>query len=132
MRLLGREVRLNPEESAAREQIVKAFAQAGLAVPSAREVLAGLRLDRARAQKILQLLLKEGELVKLAEDLVFHRSALARLRELAVKYKSRSNRLNVAAFKEITGLSRKYAIPLLEYLDREHVTRREGDERVIL
>jgi len=132
VRLLGREVRLNPEESAAREQIVKAFAQAGLAVPSAREVLAGLRLDRARAQKILQLLLKEGELVKLAEDLVFHRSALARLRELAVKYKSRSNRLNVAAFKEITGLSRKYAIPLLEYLDREHVTRREGDERVIL
>jgi len=49
-----------------------------------------------------------------------------------VKYKSRSNRLNVAAFKEITGLSRKYASPLLEYLDREHVTRREGDERVIL
>jgi selenocysteine-specific elongation factor len=132
VRLLGREVRLNPEESAAREQIVKAFAQAGLAVPSAREVLAGLRLDRARAQKILQLLLKEGELVKLAEDLVFHRSALARLRELVVKYKSRSNRVNVAAFKEITGLSRKYAIPLLEYLDREHVTRREGDARVIL
>ena len=49
-----------------------------------------------------------------------------------VKYKSRSNRLNVSTFKEITGLSRKYAIPLLEYLDREHVTRREGDERVIL
>ena len=91
-----------------------------------------LRLDRARAQNIFQLLLKEGELVKLAEDLVFHRSALVRLRELVVKYKSRSNRLNVAAFKEITGLSRKYAIPLLEYLDREHVTRREGDARVIL
>ena len=70
--------------------------------------------------------------MKLAEDLVFHRAALARLRELVVKYKSRSNRLNVAAFKEITGLSRKYAIPLLEYLDRKHVTRREGDERVIL
>jgi len=132
VRLLGREVRLNAEESAAREQIVRAFEQAGLAVPSAREVLAGLRLDRARAQKILQLLLKEGELVKLAEDLVFHRSALVCLRELVVKYKSRSNRLNVSAFKEITGLTRKYAIPLLEYLDREHVTRREGDERVIL
>ena len=132
VRLLGREVQLNPEESAAREQIVKAFEQAGLAVPSAREVLAGLRLDRARAEKILQLLLKEGELVKPMEDLVFHRSALVRLRELVAKYKSRSNRLNVAAFKEITGLTRKYAIPLLEYLDREHVTRREGDERVIL
>jgi selenocysteine-specific elongation factor len=70
--------------------------------------------------------------VKLAEDLVFHRAALARLRELVVEYKARSNHLNVTAFKEITGLTRKYAIPLLEYLDREHVTRREGDERVIL
>jgi selenocysteine-specific elongation factor len=95
-------------------------------------VVAGLPLDRLRAEKIFQLLLKEGELVKLADDLVFHRAALVRLRELVLQYKSRSNRLNVAAFKEITGLTRKYAIPLLEYLDREHVTRREGDERIIL
>ena len=132
VRLSGREVHLNPEESAARAQILKAFEQAGLAVPSAREVLAGLRLDRTRAQNILQLLLKDGELVKLAEDLVFHRSALVRLRELVAKHKSRSTRLDIAAFKKITGLSRKYAIPLLEYLDRERVTRREGDARVIL
>jgi selenocysteine-specific elongation factor len=132
VRLLGCEVQLSREESAAREQIVRAFERAGLAVPSARGVVAGLPLDRLRAEKIFQLLLKEGELVKLADDLVFHRTALVRLRELVLQYKSRSHRLNVAAFKEITGLTRKYAIPLLEYLDREHITRREGDERIIL
>ena len=61
-----------------------------------------------------------------------HAAALAALRENVVRRKTQSNRINVAVFKELTGLSRKYAIPLLEYLDRERVTRREGDERVIL
>src|SRR5208337_1324298 len=60
------------------------------------------------------------------EGLIFHRSALERLRLLVAQRKSTSNRLDVAAFKETTGLSRKYAIPLLEYLDRERVTRRKG------
>ena len=78
-------------------------------------MLAGLKIDRARGVKILQLLLKEKALVKVAEDLIFHSEALAGLRE-----------------KELTGLTRKYAIPLLEYLDRERVTRRQGDERIIL
>jgi selenocysteine-specific elongation factor len=59
--------------------------------------------------------------------------AVAKLREMLAKYrKERGPRLPIGAFKEITGVSRKYAIPLLEYLDREHLTRRAGDERVIL
>jgi selenocysteine-specific elongation factor len=123
---------LTPEELAAKEQISAAFEQAGLAVPSAREVLAGLRIDQARAAKLLQILLKEPVLLKVTEDLIFHRSALGRLREMLVRRKAQSNRISVAVFKEITGLSRKYAIPLLEYLDRERITRREGDERIIL
>ena len=47
-------------------------------------------------------------------------------------YKTKSPKIDVAKFKDMTGVSRKYAIPLLEYLDRERVTRRVGDERVIL
>jgi len=132
VRLAGRGVQLTPEESAAQEQISRAFESAGLAVPSAKEVLSGLRLDRARAEKILRLLLKDGTLVKIAEDLIFHSSALAQLRAVIARRKEQSNRINVGVFKELTGLSRKYAIPLLEYLDRERVTRREGDERIIL
>ncbi len=130
--LPGRGVQLSPEELGAKEQISRAFEKAGLAVPSAADVLATLRIDRARAGKILQILLREKALVKVAEGLIFHRSALERLRELLVRRKKQDSRINVATFKEMTGLSRKYVIPLLEYLDRERVTRRQGDERIIL
>jgi selenocysteine-specific elongation factor len=132
VRLAGRRIQLTPEEQAAKDQISVAFEKRGLAVPSAPEVLAKLRIDRPRAEKLLQILLRENVLFKVTEDLIFHRSALQQLKELLARRKAQSNRINVALFKEITGLSRKYAIPLLEYLDRERVTRREGDERLIL
>jgi selenocysteine-specific elongation factor len=132
VRLAGHRIQLTPEEQAAKDQISAAFEKRGLAVPSPPEVLAKLRVDRPRAEKLLQILLRENVLFKVTEDLIFHRSALQRLKELLVRHKAQTNRINVALFKEITGLSRKYAIPLLEYLDRERVTRREGDERIIL
>jgi selenocysteine-specific elongation factor len=129
----GREIALQPEEARAKEQIEREFARAGLAVPSLEEVLSKLPVETKRAQKLLQLLVREHVLVKVSEDLVFHRSAVARLREMLADYKKRNGeRLPIAAFKELTGITRKYAIPLLEYLDRERITRRIGDERVIL
>jgi selenocysteine-specific elongation factor len=70
--------------------------------------------------------------VKITDDLVFHQSALANLRQRIAALKSTSPKIDVARFKDLTGVSRKYAIPLLEYLDRERVTRRVGDEREIL
>ncbi len=132
VRLAGRTIRLSAEEAAARDQIAAAFEKAGLAVPSAREVLAKLRLDQARAEKLLRMLLKEGVLLRISEDLIFHQSALQKLRAMLERRKTQNMRLTVAEFKDFTGLSRKYAIPLLEYLDRERVTRRDGDERIIL
>lgn len=129
----GRQISLAPEESRAKELIEKEFERAGLAVPSVSAVLEKLPVEPARAQKILQILLREQVLVKIAEDFVFHRAAVAGLRELIARYRQeRGDRLGIAAFKELTGVTRKYAIPLLEYLDRERVTRRAGDERVIL
>ena len=132
VRLGGRSIQLSAEETAARDQIAAAFEKAGLAVPSAREVLASLRLDRAHAEKLLRMLLKENVLHKVTEDLIFHQTALRDLREILARRKALNNRLGVTDFKELTGLSRKYAIPLLEYLDRERVTRRDGDVRIIL
>lgn len=133
VRQAGHEIELSPEEAKAKELIEREFARAGLTVPAFASVLANLPVDAPRAQKILQILLREKALVKVAQDLVFHRSALTRLRELLAKYrKERGERLPITAFKELTGVTRKYAIPLLEHLDREQVTRRVGDERVIL
>jgi selenocysteine-specific elongation factor len=129
----GREIELSSEEARAKELIEREFARAGLTVPELASVLAKLPVDAPRAQKILQILLREKVLIKIANDLVFHRSALARLHEMLTKYrKERGERLPITAFKELTGVTRRYAIPLLEHLDREHVTRRVGDERVIL
>ena len=129
----GREIALQPEEARAREQMERAFESAGLTVPRVEEVLAKLPVDPKRAQRLLQMLVREQVLVKVAEDLVFHRSAIARLREMLAAYKKQQGeRLPIPAFKELTGITRKYAIPLLEYLDRERITRRVGDERMIL
>ena len=132
VRLAGRGVELKDEEAKAKQQIEKAFATAGLKVPLMKEVLAKLPVDRARAQKLVTLLLRDRVLVKLADELVFHQSALQDLRQVLAKYKAQSPKIDVGKFKDLTGVSRKYAIPLLEYLDRERVTRRVGDERIIL
>jgi selenocysteine-specific elongation factor len=129
----GSTISLDPEEARAKEQIEKAFATAGLAVPAVKEVLSKLPVETKRAEKILQILLRDKNLVRVTPELIFHRDALAQLRDrLSVFKKTKGERISVPIFKELTGITRKYAIPLLEYLDRERVTRRAGDERVIL
>ncbi|MGA8538926.1 MAG: selenocysteine-specific translation elongation factor [Terriglobales bacterium] len=128
----GRGVIMKDEEAESKKIIEHAFASAGLKVPSLKEVLAGLKVDKMRAQKIVTLLLRDKVLIKISEELVFHQSALTDLRQRIGAIKNAEPKINVARFKDMTGVSRKYAIPLLEYLDREHVTRRVGDERVIL
>ena len=130
--LSGRGVVMKDEEAESKKIIEQAFASAGLRVPSLKEVLAGLKVDKIRAQKIVTLLLRDKILVKISEELVFHQSALLDLRHQITALKASTPKIDVARFKDMTGVSRKYAIPLLEYLDRERITRRVGDERVIL
>jgi selenocysteine-specific elongation factor len=130
--LPGGGVVMKDEESESRRVIEQAFASAGLKVPALKDVLAGLKIDRNRAQKIMTLLLRDKTLIKISDDLVFHRIALDDLREKIIGLKQTSPKIDVSRFKDLTGVSRKYAIPLLEYLDRERVTRRIGDERMIL
>jgi len=132
VRAAGRGVVMKDEEAESKRIIEQAFASAGLTVPALKEVLASLPVDKTRAQKIVTLLLRDRVLVKLTDDLVFHRDALAELRRKLAAYKTQSPKIDVPRFKELTGITRKYAIPLLEYLDRERVTRRVGDERIIL
>lgn len=130
--LPGRGVVMKDEEAESKKKIEGAFASAALKVPALNDVIAGLKIDKTRAQKIVTLLLRDKILVKVSDELVFHRSALDDLRKRVVAYKAKSLTMDVANFKELTGVSRKYAIPLLEYLDRERVTKRVGDKRQIL
>jgi selenocysteine-specific elongation factor len=132
VRLPGHGVVMKDEEAESKKIIENAFATAGLKVPALREVIAGLRIDKLRAQKLVTLLLRDKTLVKVSDELVFHSGALVALRGQISEYKAKSPVIDVAHFKDLTGVSRKYAIPLLEYLDRERVTRRKGDTREIL
>ena len=130
VRLDTHKVAFSSEEEEALTTMETLFEQGGLAVPSLKEVLAKSGVEEARARTLLQILLRKGRLVRISPELVYHPSAIARLRELMASRKGR--RFGVPDFKEWTGISRKYAIPLLEFLDRTRVTRRVGDQRIVL
>jgi len=129
----GRSIDLQPKEAHAKEQIEREFARAGLSTPGVEQVLASVPVELAQAQKLFELLVRERVLLKIGSDVVLHRDAVQRLTKLLADYKKRrGDRLAVADFKELAGVSRKFAIPLLEYMDRSGLTRRVGDYRVIL
>jgi selenocysteine-specific elongation factor len=130
VRLRAHTLVLNEDERQARAAIEGAFQQAGLAAPAVAQVLAKSGVEPARARSLLRILLREKQLVRIHDELVIHHSAIADLRRMLAARKPA--RFNVGTFKEWTGVSRKYAIPLLEFLDRERITRREGEERLIL
>jgi selenocysteine-specific elongation factor len=130
--LPGRGVVMKDEEAESKRVIERAFAEAGLKVPALKDVLAGLKVDKTRAQKLVTLMLRDKVLIKISDELVFHKSTLDELRKMLAIEKTKSPKIDVMRFKDMTGVTRKYAIPLLEYMDRERVTRREGDLRVIL
>lgn len=127
---VGHQVSLSAEESQAHAAIERLFREAGLAPPDAATVAALLNVPAAVADRMAALLLRQKTLVKL-DALLFHTEALARLKA-DVRGLSTNARVDVSAFKERYGITRKFAIPLLEYLDRERVTRRVGDSRVVL
>jgi selenocysteine-specific elongation factor len=130
IRLSSHKVALKQDEEDATAKIEKAFRSGGLATPAVHEVLAKSGVDPARARTLLQLMLREKRLVRVSDELVFHTSAIEALRSLLAQKKG--TQFAVPDFKDWTGISRKFAIPLLEYLDRERITRREGDSRVVL
>jgi selenocysteine-specific elongation factor len=130
VRLASHKISLKQDEEEASTKIETAFRAAALSVPSVQEVLAKSGVQPGPARSILQLLLRDKKLVRISDDLVFHSTALQSLKLLLAKRKGQ--KFAVPEFKDWTGVSRKYAIPLLEFLDRERVTRREGDTRIVL
>jgi selenocysteine-specific elongation factor len=136
LRLSTHRIELSPQEQAAKNHLADVYARAALRPISLDEAItqAGPQfgIDSQRAQRFAQMLINSGVLVRIA-DLVFHQSAIEELKSALRRFKmEHSPRIDVGAFKELTGVSRKYAIPLLEYLDRQRVTRRVGDTREIL
>ena len=124
---------LSPEEDRARVAIERAYRESGLKPPDAASVAAAAGVPAAVAERVVKLLQRQKVLVKV-DVLLFHDEALKQLKaEIgAMKAAGAAAQIDVATFKERFGVTRKFAIPLLEYLDRERVTRRVGETRVLL
>ncbi len=129
----GREVSLSADEARARETIERLVQEAGLAPPAMAAIVAAAGVAAAVVERVAALLVRQKQLVRI-DGLLFDAAALERLKA-DVRAQAGSgegeDRVDVAAFKARYGISRKYAIPLLEYLDKERVTRRVGDARVV-
>ena len=140
VRASSHKLSLSAEDLALRDRLEKLYAEAALEPPTLDEALeraAAPRTAQARehGRKIFQLLLDDRTLVRVAPDLYFHRPALEHLTAKLLEHAARhepDRLIDVATFKDLAGVTRKYAIPLLEHFDRERVTRRAGDKRIIL
>ncbi|CAO0823561.1 Selenocysteine-specific elongation factor [Desulfarculales bacterium] len=129
LKLPDHQVRLAGGAMALRVRLEAAYAQGGPTPPLYKELVE--KEDKKEAKQVMLVLLNEGVLVKLKEDLYYHAEALGEIKARLVAYFADHERMGAQQFKEITGLSRKYLIPLLEYFDATQVTIRVGDERVL-
>jgi selenocysteine-specific elongation factor len=111
--------------------LAQAYATAGMNAPLIQSVAGLLKVGEPELRRLMTVLLRDKVLVKIGnEDLYMHRDVLGKL--YAQVRNLRGQIVDVGTFKQLTGLSRKYAIPLLEHLDRERITRKQGDSRLVL
>jgi selenocysteine-specific elongation factor len=136
VRLSGEKVRTGEGDvsfegpaAAERDRVLAAYSEAGTSPPFLADVLqAG---PRGLAEEVVAALVDTGELHKVTDDLLFHREAFARAREALGKLQERDGNITVATFRDELGISRKYAVPLLEHFDALRLTRRDGDVRIL-
>jgi selenocysteine-specific elongation factor len=132
MRLASHRMALSATDAAHKQRLEATFKNAGLQAGTLDEAAKSAGVSPDLARKLYNLLAAEKRVLRI-DDFVFHADSIEKLKERVRAQKAIGSRIDVAVFKEITGgLTRKYAIPLLEYLDRERVTRRIGNEREIL
>ena len=130
--LYGREVQLSSEGEHLREKIEAIYKSSGFQSPSLSELQTSLDEDPEEVRRIFYWMIKEKILIKVSEDFVYHQSTIDDIKEKTKDRFAAGAKFSVADFKEIFNLTRKHTIPLLEYLDREKFTRRQGNERILL
>jgi selenocysteine-specific elongation factor len=138
IRLQSHKVDLSEKDLELQRTFEQLYLKAGVEVPSVDELMsqAGVSaVQRVQGRKILQLLIDTRKIVRLQGEMFMHAGVVESLKSKLLEYASNhepDRLIDVSAFKDLAGVSRKYAIPLLEYFDRTQVTRRAGDKRVVL
>jgi selenocysteine-specific elongation factor len=131
IRLSAHRVDLKGELEDLRGKIAETYVAAGLAPPTIKELMEKFAGERSLAESVINVMLKEGSLIKINEDLFFHKEVLAKLREDYKALLVKEGKATPASMKELTGLSRKFIIPLMEYFDITKLTIRAGDHRIL-
>ena len=131
VRLATHEVALDDTRERILRELEAQFLAAGFQPPRAEEVFEKLRLGKSQDKQLLQVLLDQGHAVRLKDNVVFHRTNLEKAESLLVQYLHEHREITPIEFKDLLGISRKYAIPLLEYFDGQKLTIRVGDKRVL-
>jgi len=130
--LAGRKLQLSGEDEEMSELLEQKVFETGIEFPGISELAARIQKKPESVNKILYLLIRQGKVVKVADDFFMHRKTLDDIKSKIRGLKPAQKTFSVADFKTRFGVTRKYAIPLLELLDREGVTRRMGNERIII
>ena len=129
VRLASHTVSLGVDQADIREKILDVYRENGLTPPYFKELIKTFDLKPSRAKDVLMLLLDQGLIVKAKEDLYFHAKAVQDLQQKLVDFLVSHQEITTPQFKEMTGVSRKYLIPLIEHFDAQNVTIRIGDIR---
>jgi selenocysteine-specific elongation factor len=132
IRMRDHQVSLKNEEKTLRRELESFYQQAALAPPTLKEVMVKFnKYPHHLLKEVLAILMGEAQLVKVSEDLYFYKPAMENLKEKLVSLLLKEGEVDMPAFKDLTGLSRKFSIPLLEYFDKIKVTIRVGDKRIL-
>jgi selenocysteine-specific elongation factor len=129
VRLSSHEIALAGKQDEVRERIESIYREASLQPPFFREVAQSLGVPDREARQILSWMLEQGLLIKVKEDMYFHCGALDQLKQRLLDLFEEQEEISTPQFKELTQTSRKYTIPLLEFLDASRFTIRVGDVR---
>ncbi len=129
VRLSDHSVLLGADQEDIRKKMLKLYRDGGLQPPYFRDVPRLLDIDPNHTRDVMQLLVEDGQIIKTKDDLYFHIDAITRLKNRLVEFLKANEEITTPQFKEMTGASRKYVIPLIEYFDASKVTLRVGDSR---
>jgi selenocysteine-specific elongation factor len=129
IRLASHAVSLGVKQADVKDKILKSYLNAGLEPPYFKELAKSLDMDAKRAKDVLMHMVAEGAIVKVKEELYFHAEVIEDLKKRLVKFLETQGEITTPQFKEMTGVSRKYVIPLAEHFDSTNVTLRVGDVR---
>jgi selenocysteine-specific elongation factor len=132
IRLAKHKVSLKEDEKTLRRELEAFYKEADLAPPTIKEVMAKFsKYPQELLKEVLAILVRDDTLAKVSEDLYFYKPCLGSLKEKLVTLLVNNGEIDTPAFKDLTGLSRKFSIPLLEYFDKIKVTIRVGDKRIL-